>query len=91
MLVAMVAASATYMLLYACIKKHACLSFNGKKAACAALVFLMVGCMPYFWYAAIPNHSYVHACFTYRNQTITLMCTMFAISIAFRFEQIHSL
>lgn len=82
-LVALAAISVVYIIVYACVKKRSRLVFDGKRAAWAALIFLVIGCMPYLWYAVIVNHSYVHAWFTYRNQIITLMCILFALSSIF--------
>ncbi len=37
-----------------------------------ALTFLFVAVLPFVWYLAVKNHSYVHNFFTYRNLAITL-------------------
>lgn len=47
-------------------------SFNYKKA----LLFLILGLMPYVWYFILSNHSYVHWWFTFRLQAVTIACLM---------------
>ena len=37
-----------------------------------ALTFLFIAVLPFIWYAALKNHSYVHNFFTYRNLSIAL-------------------
>lgn len=43
--------------------------FNWKKA----LLFLLIGLMPYLWYFVMSNHSYLHWWFTYRAQAISVV------------------
>lgn len=51
------------------------LSFN-KKGVPLAILFLIVGLMPYGWYWILSDHSYLHAWFTYRAQIISMSCGM---------------
>lgn len=44
----------------------------------APLAFLMVAALPYLWYAAAANHSWVHYWFTYRGQLVTVVALGFA-------------
>ena len=48
------------------------LKFNWKKA----LLYLLIGLMPYLWIFVFSNHSYVHWWFTYRLQAISVACLM---------------
>lgn len=48
------------------------LYINGKDWR-RALMFLCVAAMPYVWYVVVANHSYLHAWFTYRSQSIALL------------------
>ena len=50
--------------------------FNFKKA----ILFLIVGLMPYVWYFILSNHSYLHWWFTYRLQAITVACLMLMVT-----------
>ena len=49
--------------------------FNFKKA----LLFLLIGLVPYLWYFLLANHSYQHWWFTFRLQAITVVCLFFLI------------
>ncbi len=49
-------------------KKH---KFEARHA-----VFLLVALMPMGWYLAIPNHSYIHRFFTYRELSITVFALL---------------
>ena len=42
-----------------------------------AVVFLLVGLMPYVWYFLLSNHSYLHWWFTYRLQAISVISLFF--------------
>lgn len=44
----------------------------------APLALVAVSVLPYFWYAAVANHSWVHYFFTYRGQLVTLVALGFA-------------
>ena len=50
--------------------------FNFKKA----ILFLIVGLMPYVWYFILSNHSYLHWWFTYRLQAMTVACLMLMVT-----------
>lgn len=41
-----------------------------------AVLFLLIGLMPYVWYLLLANHSYVHWWFTYRLQAISVVCML---------------
>lgn len=41
------------------------------------LIFLLVACLPFAWYIAVRNHSYIHYFFTYKEMTVfafAIMC-----------------
>ena len=50
--------------------------FNVKKA----LLFLLVGLMPYLWFLVLSNHSYLHWWFVYRLQAISVVCLFFMLT-----------
>lgn len=52
-------------------------SLINKKNVKRKIVYFIISIIPFIWFAAIKNHSYVHARFTYRN----LLITVFALSI----------
>lgn len=52
-------------------------SLINKKNIKRKIVYFIISIIPFIWFAAIKNHSYVHARFTYRN----LLITVFALSI----------
>lgn len=43
------------------------------------LPLAIVALLPYFWYLALPNHSFVHSWFTYRAQMVTLAALLVAV------------
>ncbi|MGI5947995.1 MAG: hypothetical protein ACOX8K_11460 [Lachnospiraceae bacterium] len=43
-----------------------------RKRAAELLPFILIACMPYVWYFALANHSYIHGFFTYRSQIATV-------------------
>ena len=53
--------------------------FNFKKA----LLFLLIGLVPYLWYFLLANHSYQHWWFTFRLQAITVVCLFFLLCDGF--------
>lgn len=53
--------------------------FNYKKA----VMFLLIGLIPYVWYFILSNHSYKHWWFTYRLQAISVICLFFILSDGF--------
>lgn len=54
------------------------LHFDGRRWW-RSLVFLAVAVMPYVWYVVVANHSYLHAWFTYRAQSVTLAAVLMAM------------
>ena len=42
----------------------------------SALLFLLIGLIPYVWYFILSNHSYLHWWFTYRLQAVTVVCLL---------------
>lgn len=43
------------------------------------LPLAIVALLPYLWYLALPNHSFVHSWFTYRAQMVTLAALLVAV------------
>ena len=39
-------------------------------------IYILIGIIPFLWYAFIKNHSYVHARFTYKDLSITIFCIL---------------
>lgn len=66
----MIGIAAAILLLFVIIKR---LKISYKKA----ILFLIIGLMPYVWYLLLANHSYLHWWFTYRLQAITVVCLLF--------------
>ena len=66
----MIGIAAAILLLFVIIKR---LKISYKKA----VLFLIIGLMPYVWYLLLANHSYLHWWFTYRLQAITVVCLLF--------------
>lgn len=55
-----------------------------RKPPCAALAALVVlSLIPYLWYFGMSNHSYIHSWFTWRNQSVTLLCLILALRLLF--------
>lgn len=52
-------------------------TFINKNNIKRKIPYLIISIIPFIWLAAIKNHSYVHARFTYRS----LLITVFALSI----------
>ena len=55
------------------------ISFN-KNGWEKAVLFVIVGLMPYCWYFVLSNHSYQHWWFTYRGQMMSVACCLFALA-----------
>ena len=53
--------------------------FNIRKA----VLFLLVGLMPYVWYLVLSNHSYLHWWFTYRLQAVSVTCLLMMVADSF--------
>ena len=66
----MIGIAAVVLLLSVIIKRQ---KISYKKA----VLFLIIGLMPYVWYFLLANHSYLHWWFTYRLQAITVVCLLF--------------
>lgn len=47
-------------------------------------LFLIIGQIPFIWYFAVKNHSYVHFWFTYRSLSIWVLSIIFALSSLFK-------
>lgn len=54
-------------------------SFN-KKGWKKAVLFVIIGLLPYCWYFVLSNHSYLHWWFTYRGQMISVACCLLALA-----------
>lgn len=55
------------------------ISFN-KNGWKKAVLFVIVGLMPYCWYFVLSNHSYQHWWFTYRSQMMSVACCLLALA-----------
>lgn len=66
----MIGIAAAILLLFVIIKQ---MKISYKKA----ILYLIIGLMPYVWYLLLANHSYLHWWFTYRLQAITVVCLLF--------------
>ena len=66
----MISIAVAILLLFVIIKR---LKISYKKA----VLFLIIGLMPYAWFLILANHSYLHWWFTYRLQAITVVCLLF--------------
>ncbi len=56
----------------------AILHFKGN-GGLKAVYFLLIALLPYLWYLAVSNHSYLHFWFTYRLQAVTLSALFMAL------------
>lgn len=54
-------------------------SFN-KNGWKKAVLFSIVGILPYCWYFVLSNHSYLHWWFTYRSQITSVACCLLAFA-----------
>ncbi|MDR3314785.1 MAG: hypothetical protein LBS96_10095 [Oscillospiraceae bacterium] len=52
---------------------------EARRRALQALPVFSLALLPYAWYLAVLNHSYVHYWFTYRNQLIALLALLCAL------------
>lgn len=52
--------------------------FFRKKGIKNALIFILIGMIPYVWYFIVANHSFLHWWFTYRAQAISVSCIFLA-------------
>lgn len=48
------------------------------------LALLALSLVPYVWYLAVSNHSWVHYWFTWRNQAVTVLCLWLAVCMVAR-------
>lgn len=55
-----------------------------KKASLQNLPYLIIAIIPFAWYAVTKKHSYIHARFTYKNLTITIICLYIIIINKFK-------
>lgn len=56
----------------------------------SALVFILIGLVPYVRYAVLVNHSYLHYFFTYRAQMATVVAAVFVLDcLTNRREALH--
>lgn len=49
----------------------------------ALIALAVLALVPYLWYLVIANHSYIHSWFTWRNQSVTLLCLILALRLLF--------
>jgi len=52
-----------------------------------ALVFIIIGLIPYLWYLVTASHAYLHVWFTYRNQFLAVVAFMLASFVFFEEEK----
>lgn len=55
-----------------------------KKCLLKNLPYLILAILPFAWYAVTKKHAYIHARFTYKNLTITIMCLSIIIMNNFK-------
>lgn len=53
-----------------------------------AVLLLVIGVMPYVWYLALSNHSFIHFWFTYRIQAITLAALFLSVQSLHRSDSL---
>lgn len=58
---------------------------NTKDTYDIIFIYLLIGIIPFAWYALLRNHSYYHAFFTYRNLLVSNVCINLSIKKIFHF------
>lgn len=58
---------------------------NTKDTYDIIFIYLLIGIIPFAWYALLRNHSYYHAFFTYRNLLVSNVCINLSIKKIFDF------
>lgn len=61
-----------------CVLTVFILFFFHKKGIKNALIFLIIGMIPYLWFFVVANHSFLHWWFVYRAQAVSVSCLFLA-------------